>query len=301
LSPSIKQVEAFFWTARLGSFQAAATRLHTTQSAISKRVGELEHIFETQVFNRHSGRARLTHDGERLLPVAEELLRANSKLVAAMSGTAKFNGVLRLGTSELVGLTWLPRLVQRLRADHPEVVINLDILAGDQVIEKLRKGMIDLAIVAGASWGRQFEAVRLASVKFSWMASPSLKAPRHIMTPQEMTAYPMLVHSPDGLAMRAIAIWQEQNGFNIHRSISTNALSVVGQLTMDGLGVSCLPVDYFSQALRERKLVRLRTDPALPSLDFFAVYRRDTSFPLLEHVMELSRALCDFRHPSQFD
>lgn len=39
---TLKQIEAFYWAANLGSFSIAALRLHVTQSSLSKRIVELE-------------------------------------------------------------------------------------------------------------------------------------------------------------------------------------------------------------------------------------------------------------------
>lgn len=38
LGMTLKQLEAFYWAARLGTFAIAAERLHVTQSTLSKRV-----------------------------------------------------------------------------------------------------------------------------------------------------------------------------------------------------------------------------------------------------------------------
>ena len=61
---NIKQLEALYWAGRLGSFQAAANRLHTTQSAISKRIAELEEALGRQLFDRSRRNAQLTPAGE---------------------------------------------------------------------------------------------------------------------------------------------------------------------------------------------------------------------------------------------
>lgn len=57
---TFKQMEALYWIVQLGSFDAAATRLNTTQSAISKRIQELERAFDLTVFDRAHRSARLT-------------------------------------------------------------------------------------------------------------------------------------------------------------------------------------------------------------------------------------------------
>ena len=41
---TFKQIEALYWTVRLGTFSASAQKLHTTQSAITKRIKDLENL-----------------------------------------------------------------------------------------------------------------------------------------------------------------------------------------------------------------------------------------------------------------
>jgi DNA-binding transcriptional LysR family regulator len=64
MNPSIKQLEALFWAGRLGTFQAAAHRLHSTQSAVSKRIAELEAALRRELFDRTRRTAQLTPAGE---------------------------------------------------------------------------------------------------------------------------------------------------------------------------------------------------------------------------------------------
>lgn len=84
-SPTIKQLEALYWTARLGSFQAAADKLCATQSAIAKRVNELESSFDMRLLDRKGNKSVLTPQGKEFLEHAEEVLDAASKLMLAMS------------------------------------------------------------------------------------------------------------------------------------------------------------------------------------------------------------------------
>lgn len=68
---TFKQLEALFWIAELGGFSQAALKLHTTQSAVSKRVQELELLFDTALFDRSQRSARLTEKGEEMFVLAK--------------------------------------------------------------------------------------------------------------------------------------------------------------------------------------------------------------------------------------
>ena len=76
---TFKQLEAIYWVTQLGGFSQAAAKLHTTQSAISKRVQELEALFATPLFDRTQRTSRLTEKGEEMYVVAKRLLEAATR------------------------------------------------------------------------------------------------------------------------------------------------------------------------------------------------------------------------------
>ena len=71
---TLKQLEALYWCAKLKSFADAASRLHTSQSAISKRVSELERAVGEPLFDRSRRLPRLTARGDQLVEGAEQML-----------------------------------------------------------------------------------------------------------------------------------------------------------------------------------------------------------------------------------
>jgi DNA-binding transcriptional LysR family regulator len=60
---TLRQIEAFYWTAKLGSIHAAADHLNFSQPAVSARIKELEGALNLELFTRtkqagaaHAGR-----------------------------------------------------------------------------------------------------------------------------------------------------------------------------------------------------------------------------------------------------
>ncbi len=296
MQPSLKQLEALYWTGKLGSFQAAARHLHATQSAIAKRITELQGVFGLRLVDSSNGRARLTDHGQRLLASAEEVLSASRRMMEAMGQPSGFSGVLRLGVSELVAVTWLPLFIQKLKEFHPNAVVELDVAPGGLILQRLRNSELDLVFVAGPNWGPDLESMPLEDVEFAWMASPRLGLPSHAMRADELSAYPMLVHSRHGAVSQIFARWQRQVGLAGQRVLTANSLMVMVQLTIGGLGVSSLPAAYAARYVAAGRLVRVRTNPGLPTLKYYAVYRSLEDFPFLKEAIPLAQSVCDFGH-----
>ena len=108
---STRQLVTFLWSAKLGSFTAAAKRMHTTQSVVSMRVRELERALGVELFDRRGRAAVLTIKGRILLGYAEELVRLSSEARESIAGEPDAPQILRLGVAEVVSITWLPRLI----------------------------------------------------------------------------------------------------------------------------------------------------------------------------------------------
>jgi hypothetical protein len=83
---TLKQLEAFYWVAELGGLEQAASRLSTTQSAISKRLQELESILGVALFDRTRRKAVITGQGERLLVLAREILDVRDRIMRSQCG-----------------------------------------------------------------------------------------------------------------------------------------------------------------------------------------------------------------------
>ncbi len=84
-SMTLKQIEAFYWAAKLGGFANAAQRLHVTQSSLSKRAAELEESVGAVLFDRSGKRAHLSDAGQRLIAHAAKMLGLSGTMRADAS------------------------------------------------------------------------------------------------------------------------------------------------------------------------------------------------------------------------
>ncbi len=106
--PTLKQLDALHWIAALGSFERAAERLGTTQSAVSKRIHELEAALGVEIFDRSQRGARLTPTGEAVLATAGDMLDLRDRLLDFAGQDPPSMRRLRFGVTELTAMTWLP-------------------------------------------------------------------------------------------------------------------------------------------------------------------------------------------------
>ncbi|WP_235507947.1 LysR family transcriptional regulator [Variovorax sp. Root434] len=223
---TFKQLEAFLFSAKLQSFSAAAVKLHTTQSAISKRLAELEDSLGGPLLHRTSHGLELAHSGRELLPLAEEALRLWQRIEHDISLDKTLRGTFRVGVTELIAMTWLTRLIQLLQKLHPEVTLEPVVDAGLTLFERLEANKLDLSIMPGTFWGQAFESIKVGQVDQAWIASPRLSIPQRALKPHEFADYPVIEQPAGASKNRFYEAWRAEHGFRFGKVLLTNSTTV---------------------------------------------------------------------------
>ena len=143
----LRGLEALLWISRKGSFSAAARQLNTTQPAVSMRIRELERRLGVPLIDRSRGRCRLTPKGMECVSYAERMLSLSSHLMHSVANLAALEGRVRVGVSESIALSWLPRLVTRASREFPQAVLEIDVDITARLWSRLGAGDYDIILL----------------------------------------------------------------------------------------------------------------------------------------------------------
>ncbi|MGQ8634580.1 LysR family transcriptional regulator, partial [Agrobacterium sp. DKPNP3] len=291
---TLKQLEAFCATAAFSSFTEASKRLVLTQSTIAKRVGELESSVGAPLFHRAGRTLHLTPVGEQLLVHAQEMMALHERITGTLSDVSQFHSRLRIGATDIIGLTWLPALIQSIRTHFPKVRIEPEIDGGVRLYERLDRNEIDIALMPGPFSSPTIESCQIGEVENVWMAAPSFKLKSGTLSAQDVSELPV-IGQPDNSALTLLyRKWFAENGFNIQKVLSCNSLGMVAKLTTYGLGLSYLPKNYFTPAVGAGELMIVEVEPRLPPVQYFAFYKRENAPRLIEEVLVIISEVISF-------
>lgn len=291
---NIKQIETFYWAAKLGSFTAAAERLFATQSTVSMRISELESSLGVKLFDRRQRNARLTPKGRQLLTHAERLITVMDELVDQVATTDAMSGLVRMGVAEVVSLTWLPGLVKAVHQRYPRIDLELDEALSGDLLDRLEQGKLDIVFAPGIPSGVGYEVIALGDVEFRWMAGPGFQPPDAPLRPHDLANHPIVALSPESYHHRTIEAWFCAAGVHSRRIDTCKSMSVIAALVGADLGVGLLPTRCFQRELDDGRLQLLDTDPPMSPVTFYALLHRDIQAPVTRAVAELSIEVSDF-------
>ncbi|MEX3982240.1 LysR family transcriptional regulator [Paraburkholderia sp. EG287A] len=291
---TFKQMEALYWIVHLGSFEAAATRLNTTQSAISKRVQELERAFDLAVFDRANRSARLTEKGAEFFEYAKELLERRDQIVERISSKESLVRQIRIGVTELTALTWLPRLIAAIQAEYPKVEVEAEVDLNTTLRERLTAATVDVIIVPQTHEAEPFPITPVGQVENVWMCSASFAPGKRVIPLTEIAKFPLILQGGLSGTGFVYSRFLAEQGVTLQKVLASNSLIAQIGLALSGLGVSYLPKACLARMLERRALVTVTTRPALPPVKYIAMHRADRQHSLSAAVARLAAQTCDF-------
>jgi DNA-binding transcriptional LysR family regulator len=147
----LRQLEYFLAVADEANFTRAAERVHISQSGISAQIRELERQLGTALFDRSGRVATLTVAGEAALPHARAALAAAARVREAVDQvTGLLRGRLVVGMVTACTVEPLFDALASFHRAHPGIEIELFEDNSDRLIERIREGRADLALIAAA-------------------------------------------------------------------------------------------------------------------------------------------------------
>lgn len=290
---TLRQIEAFYWTAKLGSIHAAADHLNFSQPAVSSRIKELEGVLKIELFSRKNQRVHLTAEGRNAVAQAERVLSAGQDFERLGGAGPPLEGVLRLGSDESTAMVALPDILSQLKLRHPKLMVELSIDVGAILTEKLRKRELDIALHTNSGAASHVIDELLGWVEFQWVASRNLDIRGGDFVPAMATQLPMVTNSAPSTLNGLVQKWLRSGGFDFDGVNSCNSLSLMLRLVMAGHAIAVLPVPILREQLATGDLRCLPAKPAIPPTPYYASHVKNERGPGTSVVVEIAKSVLE--------
>jgi DNA-binding transcriptional LysR family regulator len=193
---TVKQIETFYWVAKLGTVQRAADKLHITQSAATKRLQDVEARSAARLFEGTGKKARLSVKGHEMFALCEGLLDSIGRLEAYQDADRQMARALHIGLTKLDALTWFPAFLQQMRELFPHLILQPHVDMSGPLQERVIDGRLDLAILPEAELPASVERVMLGSARFAWFCRPGAFDSKRTVPLRELGIVPVIEQIP---------------------------------------------------------------------------------------------------------
>lgn len=270
--------------ARERHFGRAAEACFVSQPTLSVAIKKLEEELGVTIFERGGSEVGITPIGERIVAQAQKVLDASGSLKEiARQGHDPLDGALKVGIIHTIGPYLLPKLVRKQLELTPQMPLILQENFTVRLLELLRLGDIDCAIMALPLPDSGLEIVNLYEEDFV-VAVPAKHdwADETLIDVDRLKLETMLLLG-NGHCFRdqVLEVCPEMSRFSastegIQRSFEGSSLETIRHMVAAGLGITLLPKSaVLESALKDDSLVRyIDIEDPIPNRQVVLVCRR---------------------------
>lgn len=240
--PSIRTLQTFLATARLGSFAAAGQEVGLTAAAVGLQMRSLEEELGVALFDRSARAVVLNTEGRARVPAIKELVERWQQL-HTRANEGELGGTVVMGAlvSALMGA--FADALWALKRRHPGLEVTLFAGQSADFMSRVERGELDAAVVTQSP-------TRLTS---SLVWTPLYREPMVLIVPKRphfalpATARQMLAQCPfmrfdrrtwtGHLVNEALA----QCRVRVVEGLELNSVEAIVQLVRQGFGISIVP------------------------------------------------------------
>lgn len=277
----LNQVAAFVAIARVGTLTRAASTLHLSQPAISRRLGLLEHELGAPLFERLHGGVQLTEAGRAFLPYAEAVMASVRDGVDAVRTLEREDhGTI---TVALVGTLASTELTEHLRAfrdAHPHVQLLLRTAVSTEVSALVRRGDATFGlryltdrhpdVVSYPAFEENMVVICAARHRLARMRR--LRAPA--LAGEPWIAFPIRPSSSAEPYVRALDHLLAASGLGGAEIVAIDSLTAQKRLIEAGFGLGLVPESSIVDELRQGTVRVLKIPTMRTTIPVALVHRR---------------------------
>lgn len=253
--PSLRQISYLLAIDASGSFSGAALRCNVTQSTLSAGIKELESITGCTLVDRSTRKISLTAPGRDVAETGAAMMRQAESLMNRL----RFNGQpmagpFRLGVIPTIAPYLLPQIITPLQEAFPDMELQLQEDLTHRLVEKLRAGSLEAALIAFPYDLPDMETDILASENFVLACAAGDTRPQKPLSVNDLEEEDLLLLE-DGHCLRDHALQvcrlQSAPGRKAFSAFSASSLPTLIQMVAHGYGSTLLPEMAAQEGLPE--------------------------------------------------
>ena len=234
----LRVLRYFLAVAREQSITAAAETLHITQPTLSKQLRELEEELGKKLFTRGNRKITLTEEGMFLRKRAQEIVELADKTEADFAaGVGSVSGDIFIGSGETGAVRYLGRTLYKMRSIYPGIRFHLFSGNGEDVSDRLDKGLIDFALFVGMTDLKKYDYLKLP-YRHRWgliIRRDDPLAAHEAVTPEMLMNVPLLC-SRQALIQNELSGWLGRPFDELNLAGTYNLIYNAAIMVEEGLG-----------------------------------------------------------------
>lgn len=257
--------KTFYIVARCGSFTKAAEQLYISQPAITQSIKKLEEQLNVQLFKRTGNNISLTKEGEVVFFYSEkiyEMADANSNLLEELK-KIQFK-TINIGVPTHIGTFYFVKFLKKFNEKYAQIRVNIINKKSDEMIKMLIKRELDIVIDTDMTDvdNKLIVTHKILDLESCFVCNEKFKnvADKGIISPKELTKYPLILPSKTTSNRRMIDMFFKQENIVLDPLIEANSSSISKGIINQGIGIGWMIKEFIEDDLNAEKLFEVKVD-----------------------------------------
>ena len=258
----------FYQVANSGNITHASQKLNISQPAISKSIKNLESQLGGELFVRTQKGVVLTEEGKIFYNHIKNAINNITNAENEFSNLINLNtGSIRIGVSTTITEKYLLPYLKRFHELYPNITIHMFTDISNELLDKLKNGNIDLAIVhvIDMDYGYDIDINKIKKIHSCFVVNESYKELiGNQISIKELKNYPIILQTKGSNSRDFIEKIEEDNGIIFNNNIESSSYTLISEFAKMGLGVGICTKEYIENDLNNKTLFEIKLKEKLP-------------------------------------
>ncbi|PNQ64039.1 LysR family transcriptional regulator [Vibrio agarivorans] len=268
-------ISLFVAVIEAGSFKSASRHLNIPSSTIGRRIRNLEEQFSCKLLSRNSHTFEMTREGRKLYEHARFHVNSLDSIANELrDDVSSDKGHIKLLAPANLVASCIHEPLSNYLKENPKIELDL---ALSNALTSFYSSNADMAIRVGKQNDSDLTQLKIGTIKTVLVASPVyLQSVGKIEEPKDLGKTDVIVVEP-------LTTWELYHSSNLSKNIchkpasrrvSLNDLNVAKQFSINGLGITLIPLTEVKNDLESGKLIRVLPDWHGKDRDVYAIWYR---------------------------
>lgn len=250
----------YFWrVAKLGHLTRAAQEVHTSQSALSSQIKQLEEALGEVLFEREGRRLKLTATGNTVLSYAENIFGLGQEMLGQLQGQTEGLTRLRVGSVATMSRNYQENWIRPLLSDA-SIILTLESGLLEGLLERLAAHQLDVVLAnepVPSQPDRTLHCRFLGGQPISLVGPAETWRVRTLRVPEDLDGQSLAVPGPRHALRAQFDALCVTAGVKPRLRAEVDDMAMLRLIARDSGWLTLLPEVVVQDEMRARKLVRV--------------------------------------------
>lgn len=258
----------FYEIATIGNITRASQKLNISQPALSKSIRNLESQLGGDLFVRTQKGVVLTEEGKlfynHIKSAIENITNAENEFTNLMNLNT---GSIRIGVSTTITEKYLLPYLKKFHELYPNITIHMYTDISNELLNKLKNGLIDLAIVhvIDKDYEYDIDICKIKKIHSCFVVNDTFKEllGKEISL-KDLTKYPIILQTKGSNSRDFIERIEIDNNIIFNNNIESSSYTLISEFAKIGLGIGISTKEYIEKDLKDKLLFEIKIKEKLP-------------------------------------